>query len=220
MDIAVPESQLNLVPPLTVARPLRQTTPIVFVSPHSGRQYPPDFVTAARLDPLSAAAQNDLGVLYMQRGDFKSAEAALRRAAGLDPFAVNSHYNLGVLLARTGRRKEAEQEFARAQQNASNTRQIYARVTEHSIMLDGAFEQTLGVADSHIDTSAFTPAAEGPPTGYAGERRRGIQVKEAHLIEALGTRVINVIAHTEVQSEARVYMPVVLDETAILQILG
>ena len=59
MDIAVPESQLNLVPPLTVARPLRQTTPIVFVSPHSGRQYPPAFVAAARLDPLSLRRSED-----------------------------------------------------------------------------------------------------------------------------------------------------------------
>ena len=32
-------------------RPERQTTPLVFASPHSGRSYPIEFVAAARLDP-------------------------------------------------------------------------------------------------------------------------------------------------------------------------
>ncbi|MBV8702327.1 MAG: N-formylglutamate amidohydrolase [Acetobacteraceae bacterium] len=59
MDIVVPESQLDLAPPLTVARPLRQTAPIVFVSAHSGRRYPPAFVAAARLDPLSLRRSED-----------------------------------------------------------------------------------------------------------------------------------------------------------------
>ncbi|HJS84412.1 MAG TPA: N-formylglutamate amidohydrolase [Acetobacteraceae bacterium] len=59
MDIAVLESQLDLAPPLAVARPLRQTVPIIFVSAHSGRQYPPTFVAAARLDPLSLRRSED-----------------------------------------------------------------------------------------------------------------------------------------------------------------
>ncbi len=59
MDIAVPETHLELAPPLTVARPLRQTTPIVFASAHSGRHYPAAFVAAARLDPLSLRRSED-----------------------------------------------------------------------------------------------------------------------------------------------------------------
>lgn len=37
--------------PYRVVRPSRQTSPFVFASPHSGRQYPPSFVAASRLSP-------------------------------------------------------------------------------------------------------------------------------------------------------------------------
>lgn len=60
--------------------------------------------------------------------------------------------------------------FPEAEQGASNTRQLYTRLTEHSVLLDGAFEQTLGVAFSHIDTAEFTPPQDGPPTDFGGER--------------------------------------------------
>ena len=69
---------------------------------------------------MNGSMQNDLGVLFFQRGKMKEAELALRRAVGLDPFSVPNHYNLGLLLARTGRRKDAEQEFNRVRQNANN----------------------------------------------------------------------------------------------------
>jgi N-formylglutamate deformylase len=36
--------------PVTVVRPILQTAPIVFASPHSGRDYPESFVASARLD--------------------------------------------------------------------------------------------------------------------------------------------------------------------------
>ena len=60
--------------------------------------------------------------------------------------------------------------FPEASQSASNTRQFYTRLTEHSVMLDGALEQTLGLAYSHVDTSEFTPPEDGPPASYGGER--------------------------------------------------
>ncbi len=58
MDIAVP-SDLDLDPPLRVHRPLRQTAPLVFASPHSGRHYPAAFVAAARLDALGLRRSED-----------------------------------------------------------------------------------------------------------------------------------------------------------------
>ncbi len=45
--------------PYRLVRPPRQTVPFVFASPHSGRRYPPDFVAAARLDPLSLRRSED-----------------------------------------------------------------------------------------------------------------------------------------------------------------
>ena len=46
-------------PPFVLHRPARQTMPLVFASPHSGRDYPPAFLAAARLDPLSLRKSED-----------------------------------------------------------------------------------------------------------------------------------------------------------------
>ena len=44
---------------LTVQAPSEQSRPLVFASPHSGRDYPPDFVAASRLDPLGLRRSED-----------------------------------------------------------------------------------------------------------------------------------------------------------------
>ncbi|WP_149539082.1 N-formylglutamate amidohydrolase [Siccirubricoccus phaeus] len=46
-------------PPYLLTRPARQTVPLVFASPHSGRLYPPEFVAAARLDPVALRKSED-----------------------------------------------------------------------------------------------------------------------------------------------------------------
>lgn len=45
--------------PVVVLRPLRQTAPIVFSSPHSGRDYPPSFLVESRLDALTLRRSED-----------------------------------------------------------------------------------------------------------------------------------------------------------------
>lgn len=57
-----------------------------------------------------------------------------------------------------------------AQQSATNTHQLYTRTTAHLLAFGGAFEQTLGVAYSRLDSSDFTPPADGPPSFFSGER--------------------------------------------------
>jgi N-formylglutamate amidohydrolase len=42
-----------------IVAPARQTMPLVFASPHSGSDYPPEFVAASRLDPLSLRRSED-----------------------------------------------------------------------------------------------------------------------------------------------------------------
>ncbi|MGE5548601.1 MAG: N-formylglutamate amidohydrolase [Solirubrobacterales bacterium] len=44
---------------LAVFAPPEQTVPLVFASPHSGRDYPPDFVAASKLDPLALRRSED-----------------------------------------------------------------------------------------------------------------------------------------------------------------
>ena len=46
-------------PPFELIRPFRQTAPVVFASPHSGRNYPAPFLKAARLDPLGLRRSED-----------------------------------------------------------------------------------------------------------------------------------------------------------------
>jgi N-formylglutamate deformylase len=45
--------------PVLLSRPSRQTAPVVFASPHSGRCYPPEFLAESRLDPLSVRRSED-----------------------------------------------------------------------------------------------------------------------------------------------------------------
>ncbi len=44
---------------LEILQPVRQTVPLVFASPHSGTDYPADFVAGARLDPLALRRSED-----------------------------------------------------------------------------------------------------------------------------------------------------------------
>ena len=53
MDLPVPTL------PFAVLRPDQQTVPVVVCSPHSGRDYPPEFVAAARLDPIGLRRSED-----------------------------------------------------------------------------------------------------------------------------------------------------------------
>jgi N-formylglutamate amidohydrolase len=45
--------------PYAVLMPSRQMTPIVFASPHSGRDYPAEFLAGSRLDPLTLRRSED-----------------------------------------------------------------------------------------------------------------------------------------------------------------
>ena len=51
------ETELAL--PVMVARPPRQTVPLIFCSPHSGRTYTRAFLAASRLDPLALRRSED-----------------------------------------------------------------------------------------------------------------------------------------------------------------
>ncbi len=58
-DHAVPLEGDTLAAPFEVIRPVEQTLPFVFASPHSGRHYSPDFLAASRLDLLTLRKSED-----------------------------------------------------------------------------------------------------------------------------------------------------------------
>jgi N-formylglutamate amidohydrolase len=51
----------------TVVSPQDQTVPVVFASPHSGQEYPPEFFAMARLDPLMLRRSEDAFVEQLFR---------------------------------------------------------------------------------------------------------------------------------------------------------
>jgi N-formylglutamate amidohydrolase len=59
MDLPVVPALPLETTPVMVLRPARQTVPVIFASPHSGRAYPSDFLAAARLDPLNLRRSED-----------------------------------------------------------------------------------------------------------------------------------------------------------------
>lgn len=60
MDLPAPSlAGRGATAPLVIRRPARQTVPLVFASPHSGRDYPAELVAEARLAPLALRRSED-----------------------------------------------------------------------------------------------------------------------------------------------------------------
>lgn len=61
MDLPTTDSFAALEPaaPYRLRRPVRQTVPLIFASPHSGSHYPPEFLAQSRLDPLALRRSED-----------------------------------------------------------------------------------------------------------------------------------------------------------------
>ncbi|MDB5415329.1 MAG: N-formylglutamate amidohydrolase [Rubritepida sp.] len=53
------DDQATHCPAFNLARPERQTSPLVFASPHSGRDYPEDFLASTRLDAVGIRRSED-----------------------------------------------------------------------------------------------------------------------------------------------------------------
>jgi tetratricopeptide (TPR) repeat protein len=69
------------------------------------------WLSAERLLPGDARIPSNLATVYLERGDFAAAEAALARALALDPTARFARGNLGFLRLAEGRLDEAEAIF-------------------------------------------------------------------------------------------------------------
>lgn len=78
---------------------------------HDARQHWDEAVAAAealvRLDPASADARSNLGVMHAKRGDREQASRCLREAVALAPTSLSCQRNLWVFLRQTGQEAEA-----------------------------------------------------------------------------------------------------------------
>jgi tetratricopeptide (TPR) repeat protein len=62
-------------------------------------------------DPFSFAAQNNLGVLYLEERSYYDAARAFEQASKLEPHSALPYYNLGRLMDQTGRPEEAARQY-------------------------------------------------------------------------------------------------------------
>jgi N-formylglutamate amidohydrolase len=53
------EARAAVEPPIEIVAPAEQTLPLVFASPHSGADYPAEFLASSRLDPLTLRRSED-----------------------------------------------------------------------------------------------------------------------------------------------------------------
>lgn len=72
---------------------------------------------ALQADPNSAEAYGMLGLIYMDLGDRREADANFARALKLDPASPELNNNYGWYLCQTGRERESVEHFVRAAQN-------------------------------------------------------------------------------------------------------
>ncbi len=84
-----------------------------------GTVLPPDeaqrhYETAIRLAPRTKAAHNNLGRLYVRRGELERATKHYRQALQIDPSYATAHNNLATVYAMKGQRAEAAAEYRKA----------------------------------------------------------------------------------------------------------
>ena len=73
-----------------------------------------EYQLALSLDPAQPIVHNNLGLIYLGRGELDEAESALRAEIVLNPSYDKAHFNLGLVLARRVRVQEAAAEWREA----------------------------------------------------------------------------------------------------------
>ena len=90
-----------------------------------------EFEEAARLDPKSALAVNNVGFTHYRLGDMQKAVSWFEKTLALDPNRAIAHANLGDALLALGRKAEARREyesFLRLQPNARYADEVRRRL--------------------------------------------------------------------------------------------
>jgi len=87
------------------------------------------FQETIKLKPDWPAAQNNLGVAYMNLGKWKQAISPLKEAVRLKPDYQGAHYNLGLAFLEAGDKKSAVQEYNILRPlNLNNANALYFRI--------------------------------------------------------------------------------------------
>lgn len=102
-----------------------------------------------KMPDIDGKSYNDLGLMYMDRKDYKQAEIYLRKAIALEPRLSNAYNSLGIVLASTGREDESAVNYKKAIEinpnyaNAYNNIGIYYTNTQQYQEAQNALEKAI-----------------------------------------------------------------------------
>ena len=130
---------------------------------------------AIALDPESAAAYNDLGLLHLAEGDPTQALVCFNRAIEISPELAIAHYNKGLGLQRQGLSTEAIAAFRRAIAIAPDCAEAHAKLA-NLLSIDDARDEVLACLRR--------AAAAKPKSGLAFLCKARIYVEEGNAAAA------------------------------------
>jgi tetratricopeptide (TPR) repeat protein len=87
-------------------------------------------------DPFSFAAQNNLGVVYLEERHYYDAARAFEQASKLEPGSALPYFNLGRLLEQTDRWEEAVRQYELALARAPDFLPAIEQLAQSYIRLD------------------------------------------------------------------------------------
>jgi lipoprotein NlpI len=135
------------------------------------------FKRVIELDPRDTGANVNVGQLYSQQRDYKSAIAAFRVALDAEPYSVTAVYNLGLALTRAGEREEGArmmQQFQKLRTAGYGTTlgQNYLEQGRYAeaIASTGAEAELVATATPEVTFTDATATVMPPPKPDAGDR--------------------------------------------------
>jgi type IV pilus assembly protein PilF len=126
-----------------------------------------------------------LGVAYMQEGNYETAVAKLQKALAIDPQYPSAHSVLGLAYGRLGDKAQAEQHFKQALALAPNDSGILNNYGQFLCQLGRTQEAEQMFTKAVQNPLYATPEKAHANAGLCAVRNKDFANAEAHLREAL-----------------------------------
>ncbi|MDB5258875.1 MAG: hypothetical protein JWO73_83 [Candidatus Taylorbacteria bacterium] len=108
-----------------------------------------------KMPDVDARSYNDLGLMYMDREDYKQAETYLRKSIALEPRLSNAYNNLGIVLSNTGRNDESAVNYKKAIEINPNYANAYNNLGAY-YMDAGRYAEAQAALEKAIQLDPYT----------------------------------------------------------------
>lgn len=136
------------------------------------------YLAAIQLDPGSADAFYNGGVLLLSTGKHERAEDAFRKAIDINPYYADAHNNLGYLLERRGLFSEAAAEYQKAIDNKPSDRQAHfnlGRILVNQKKYQEGISEFEKIIEPEDDKSPRYLYALGAALARSGDRQNALR---------------------------------------------